>query len=134
MKERNAKLGIIFGSIGATIGGLLWIIITGIAIKSILFIVVPAILIVIFISAIIVLYNRYPALWLIIIGMLILCLTAVNFIFLNLVFTQIPDSLWGIDTGKNQYALIQLNIFLGIFSFSGLFCLIFGIFKKRLHK
>jgi hypothetical protein len=134
MKEKNAKLGIIFGSIGATIGGLLWIIIAGIAIKSILFIVVPAILIVIFISAIIVLYNRYPALWLIIIGILILCLTAANFIFLNLVFTQIPDSLWGIDTGKNQYALIQLNIFLGIFSFSGLFCLIFGIFKKRLHK
>ena len=134
MKERNAKLGIIFGSIGATVGGLLWIIIAGIAIKSILFIVIPAVLIVIFISATIVLYNRYPALWLIIIGMLILCLTAVNFIFLNLVFTQIPDSLWGIDTGKNQYALIQLNIFLGIFSFSGLFCLIFGIFKKRLHK
>jgi Ca2+/Na+ antiporter len=134
MKEKNAKLGIIFGSIGATIGGLLWIIIAGIAIKSILFIVVPAILIVIFISATIVLYNRYPALWLIIIGMLILCLTAVNFIFLNLVFTQIPDSLRDIDTGKNQYALIQSNIFLGIFSFSGLFCLIFGIFKKRLHK
>ena len=134
MKERNAKLGIIFGSIGATVGGLLWIIIAGIAIKSILFIVIPAVLIVIFISATIVLYNRYPALWLIIIGMLILCLTAANFIFLNLVFTQIPDSLWGIDTGKNQYALIQLNIFLGIFSFSGLFCLIFGIFKKRLHK
>lgn len=134
MKERNAKLGIIFGSIGATVGGLLWIIIAGIAIKSILFIVIPAVLIVIFISATIVLYNRYPALWLIIIGMLILCLTAANFIFLNLVFTQIPDSLRGIDTGKNQYALIQLNIFLGIFSFSGLFCLIFGIFKKRLHK
>ena len=134
MKERNAKLGIIFGSIGATVGGLLWIIIAGIAIKSILFIVIPAVLIVIFISATIVLYNRYPALWLIIIGMLILCITAANFIFLNLVFTQIPDSLWGIDTGKNQYALIQLNIFLGIFSFSGLFCLIFGIFKKRLHK
>ena len=134
MKERNAKLGIIFGSIGATVGGLLWIIIAGIAIKSILFIVIPAVLIVIFISATTVLYNRYPALWLIIIGMLILCLTAANFIFLNLVFTQIPDSLWGIDTGKNQYALIQLNIFLGIFSFSGLFCLIFGIFKKRLHK
>ena len=134
MKERNAKLGIIFGSIGAIVGGLLWIIIAGIAIKSILFIVIPAVLIVIFISATIVLYNRYPALWLIIIGMLILCLTAANFIFLNLLFTQIPDSLWGIDTGKNQYALIQLNIFLGIFSFWGLFCLIFGIFKKRLHK
>jgi len=134
MKERNAKLGIIFGSIGAIVGGLLWIIIAGIAIKSILFIVIPAVLIVIFISATIVLYNRYPALWLIIIGMLILCLTTANFIFLNLVFTQIPDSLGGIDTGKNQYTLIQLNIFLGIFSFSGLFCLIFGIFKKRLHK
>jgi len=134
MKERNAKLGIIFGSIGATVGGLLWIVIAGIAIKSILFIVIPAVLIMIFISATTVLYNRYPALWLIIIGMLILCLAAANFIFLNLVFTQIPDSLGGIDTGKNQYALIQLNIFLGIFSFSGLFCLIFGIFKKRLHK
>ena len=134
MKERNAKLGIIFGSIGAIVGGLLWIIIAGIAIKSILFIVIPAVLIVIFISATIVLYNRYPALWLIIIGILILCLTAANFIFLNLLFTQIPDSLWGIDTGKNQYALIQLNIFLGMFSFLGLSCLIFGIFKKRLHK
>jgi len=134
MKERNAKLGIIFGSIGATVGGLLWIVIAGIAIKSILFIVIPAVLIMIFISATTVLYNRYPALWLIIIGMLILCLATANFIFLNLVFTQIPDSLGGIDTGKNQYALIQLNIFLGIFSFSGLFCLIFGIFKKRLHK
>ena len=43
MSAKSKNLGIILGSIGAILGGLLWIIITGIVLKSVLFIAVPSI-------------------------------------------------------------------------------------------
>lgn len=134
MDNKYARLGIIFGAAGSIIGGLLWIIIAGVAISSPLFIIIPSMLAIIFFALVIIFYNKYPKYWLIILGVLILGLIFTNFIFLNILFKQIPESIWGIDTGRNQYSIMQLNIFLGIFSFWGLFCIILGVFKKKFKR
>jgi len=46
MLSKGQNLGIFLGSFGALLGGLLWIIITGIALKSIIFIIAPVLLVI----------------------------------------------------------------------------------------
>jgi hypothetical protein len=131
MNTRGKNLGIILGSAGAILGGLLWIIITGIVIKSALFIILPSIISVASILIVIKLYYAYPEKWLVILGSLILLLVIINVVFVNILYPKIPDFVGKIITGKNQMGLIQLNTFLAIFSFWGLFCIFVGIFKKK---
>ncbi|MBM3709515.1 MAG: hypothetical protein FJW61_03720 [Actinobacteria bacterium] len=131
MSIKGKDLGIILGSAGAIFGGLLWIIITGIVIKSALYIILPSIIAVAGILIVIKLYYMYPEKWLVILGSLLLLLVIINAVFLNLLYPKIPDFIGEISTGKNQMALLQINIFLAIFSFWGLFCIFVGIFKKK---
>ena len=44
---------------------------------------------------------------------------------------KIPDFVGEISTGKNQMGLLQLSLFLAVFSFWGLFCIFVGILKKK---
>ena len=69
--------------------------------------------------------------WLVSSGSLILFLGIINVIFVNILYSRIPAFIGEISTGKNQMGLIQLNTFLAIFSFWGLFCIFAGIFKKK---
>ena len=131
MNTRGKNLGIILGLGGAILGGLLWIIITGIIIKSAIFIILPSIIAVASILIVIKLYNMFPEKWLVILGSLILFLVIINVISVNILYPKIPDFVGEINTGKNQMGLIQLNTFLAIFSFWGLFCIFVGIFKKK---
>jgi len=131
MNIKGKNLGIILGSAGAVLGGLLWIIITGIVIKSALFIILPSIIAVASILIVIKLYYMYPEKWLVSLGSLILFLGIINVIFVNILYSRIPAFIGEISTGKNQMGLIQLNTFLAIFSFWGLFCIFAGIFKKK---
>ena len=131
MNSKNKNLGMLLGSVGAILGGLLWIVITGIVLKSILFITVPSILAVASILIVIKLYNMFPEKWYIILGLLILFLVIINLIFVNILYSKIPDFVGEISTGKNQMGLLQINIFLAIFSFWGLFCIFIRIFKKK---
>ena len=134
MSVKSKNLGIILGSIGAMLGGLLWIIITGIVLKSVLFIAVPSICAVASILIVLKLYNMFPEKWLIILGSLILFLVIINIVSVNILYSKIPDFVGGISTGKNQMGLLQINIFHAIFSFWGLFCIFIEIFKKKKSK
>lgn len=131
MNEKMKNLGIIIGSGGAIFGGILWIIIAGVVLKSALFIIIPSICAVASFLIVLKLYNMFPGKWLIILGGLILFLIMVNIIFVNALYPKIPDYVGEISTGKNQMGLIQLNLFLAMFSFWGLFCIFFGIFKQK---
>ena len=131
MNSKNKNLGMLLGSAGAILGGLLWIIITGIVLKSVLFITVPSILLVASILIVIKLYNMLPEKWYIILGATILFLVIINIIFVNILYSKIPDFVGEISTGKNQMGLLQINIFLAIFSFWGFFCIFLGVFKKK---
>ncbi len=131
MNLKGKDLGIILGSAGTVIGGLTWIIITGIVIKSTLIVTVTSILAVASILIIVKLYYMFPEKWLIILGSLILFLVIINIVFLNILYPKIPEFIGEISTGKSEVALIQINTFLAIFSVWGLFCIFIGIFKKK---
>jgi drug/metabolite transporter (DMT)-like permease len=131
MQLRGQNIGIFLGLLGAVLGGLLWIIITGIVLKSAIFIVIPAVLMILSIVIVYLCYKKYPGKWLLILGILIIFLVAVNFIFANILYQSIPDSVGGITTGKNEMSLLQVNIFLGIFAFWGIFCIIIGTIRKH---
>jgi len=131
MLSKGQNLGIFLGSFGALLGGLLWIIITGIALKSIIFMIIPVVLLIAGMAIVYLFYKKYPDRWLVILGALIIFLVVVNFIFANILYQMIPDYIGGISTGKDQMGPLQINIFLGIFAFWGIFCIILGVFKKR---
>ena len=131
MQSRGQNTGIFLGFFGAILGGLLWIIITGIVLKSMIFIIVPSALLIGSMVIVYLFYKKYPRKWLVILGALIIFLVAVNFIFANILYQSIPDYVGGISTGKNEMSLLQINIFLGMFAFWGLFCIIVGIFRKH---
>ena len=130
MLTKGQKLGIFLGLFGTMLGGFLWIIITGIVLKSMIFIIIPAVLLIASTVIVYLVYNKYPHKWLVILGALIIFLVIVNLIFINILYQRIPDYVGGITTGKNEMSLLQVNIFLGIFAFWGIFCLVLGIFKK----
>ncbi len=130
MPSKGQKLGIFLGLFGTILGGLLWIIITGIVLKSMIFIIIPAVLLIASTVIVYLIYNKYPHKWLVILGALIIFLVIINLIFINILYQRIPDYVGGITTGKNEMSLLQVNIFLGIFAFWGIFCLVLGIFKK----
>ncbi len=130
MPSKGQKLGIFLGLFGTMLGGFLWIIITGIVLKSMIFIIIPAVLLIASTVIVYLIYNKYPHKWLVILGALIIFLVIVNFIFINILYQRIPDYVGDISTGRNQMGLLPINIFLGIFSLWGIFCIVLGIFKK----
>jgi hypothetical protein len=131
MLPKGQNLGVFLGSLGAILGSLLWIIITGVVLKSMIFIIIPAVIMIAGMAVFYLFYKKYPQKWLVILGALIVFLVMVNLIFANILYQRIPDYIGGISTGKEQMGLLQVNIFLGVFAFWGIFCIIVGLIRKR---
>lgn len=131
MKSNKQKIGIAAGLIGAILGGLIWIIIVGIVLRSALFIAVPSIIAVASLVVFIKIYYMFPQRWLTILGALFLFLAIVNIIFINILYPIIPDYVGEISTGKNQMSLLQVYVFLAMFFVWGIFCILIDYFKKK---
>lgn len=129
--KQSEKTGIIGGTIGATIGGTAWLIIGGISMKSPLCILVPILWGLICIIAVLKLYNINPKRKFLIVGASLLWLVVLNFALGNILYDKIPDTLAGMSTGKEQFSLVKLNIFLGLMSLLGFYFLIKDILEKK---
>lgn len=128
---QSEKTGIIGGTIGATIGGIAWLVLLGIVIKSPFTIIIPIIWGLIGIIAVIKLYNGNPKRRFALVGLGLLWLVTLNFIFGNIMYDKIPDAFWGISTGKEQFSLVKLNILLGCLSLLGFYYLIKDIVERK---
>ena len=129
--SQSKRKHFIGGVIGGTIGGICWMIIAGIAIKSSLLIVLPIVWGLICIVGEVKLYNDYPERKFAIMGLGIFWLLILAFIVVNNIYDKIPETLWRITTGKNQLSLLKLNIFLGCFSLWGFYWIIKDIIQKK---
>ena len=121
------RFTIIMAVTGAVVGGLCWLVIMGIALKSWTCILIPVFLGAFCLYGVIKLYSRHPTRKFTIIGLAILWLVIINFISVNALYDSIPDTLGGISTGKNQISLNMLNLYLGIFSLAGFIFIIVDI-------
>ena len=108
------KTRIIVGSLGAIFGGILWIVIVGVILKSIFIITVPLALGILCFFTVSILASKYPKKYLSILGITILLVSEINFIFINLLFKKIPSQICNILTGKECFTVLQINIFLAI--------------------
>ncbi len=123
--------GIVVGTIGATVGSIGWLVIAGIAIKSWIFSLLPIILGLVCIISVIKLNNLHPERKFAIIGLTVLWLVILNFIFGNIVYERIPDTVWGIPTGKDMFNHLKLNVFLGLFSLWGFYSVAKDLLRKE---
>ena len=128
---QSQKTGVIGGTIGATIGFTAWLIIMGISIKSPLIILMPIIWGLICVVGVIKLYNINPSRKFAIVGIGLLWLVVLNFILGNILYDKIPDTLGSISTGKEQFSLVKINIFLGLMALLGFYFLIKDILEKK---
>ncbi|MFH1622678.1 MAG: hypothetical protein ABIA97_06130 [Candidatus Omnitrophota bacterium] len=131
-KMQSEKSGIIIGTIGATFGSIAWIVVSGIVIKSLLFILLPLFAGLVCIIMVIKLYKIHPERAFTIMGLAILWLVIVNFVFGNIIYDRIPDTLGGMSTNKNQFNLLRLNVFFGVFSMMGFWFIVKDILGKKL--
>lgn len=130
--EDPKKMGLIFGSFGTILGGVLWLVILGVVLKSLLLILVPFLLGIVCFILVVVLSNRYPEKYLAILGMVIVFITFINLLFVNLFFDKIPDTIGGITTGKAGFNIIQINLLLGAMLLIGFFLSLKDILKKKI--
>ena len=128
---QGEKAGLIGGAIGTTIGGTSWLIILGISMKSILLATVPVLWGLVGVIAVIKFYDINPERKFLIIGAGILWIVVLNFILGNILYDKIPDTLAGMSTGKDQFSLLQINIFLGLISLLGFYFILRDIFETR---
>ena len=129
--NQSEKTAVIWGIIGATLGGTLWIIIMGISMKSVPAILLPIIWGVVCVIGALKLYDINPTRKFAVMGAGILWLIILNFVFINLIYDKIPSVLGGISTGKEQISLAKINVFLGLISILGFFFLVKDIVKKQ---
>jgi len=130
MKHPQGK-GAFWGIVGATIGGIGWIIILGVVLRSPAIATIATALGVTTLFVALKLYQISPDRAFAIIGTVLLWLIIINLIFLNLLYETIPEKLGGLATGKDQISLITLNIQIGVFSIVGFFFLILDIIDTR---
>jgi len=57
-------------------------------------------------------------------------LAAVNFVFGNLIFDRIGDSLWGISTGKEAFSRLHLNLLLVAMALLGFYLVVQNRIKR----
>jgi len=130
MKHPQGK-GAFWGIVGATIGGIGWIIILGVVLRSPAIATIATALGVTTLFVALKLYQISPDRAFAIIGTVLLWLIIINLIFLNLLYETIPGKLGDLATGKDQISLITLNIQIGVFSIVGFFFLILDIIDTR---
>ena len=130
MAEKN-RFTIVIAAAGAVFGGLFWVVIMEIALRSWFHALIPVFLGGLCIFGVIKLYNRRPERKLAIIGLAILWLVVINFIFINVLYDSVPNILWGVSTGKNQISLYMLNLYMGIFSLAGFIFVIADILGRK---
>lgn len=112
-----------------TIGGLAWLLITGAVINAWWAI---GLILLIGIFSIVTSFryiDRYPGRERAILGTLMLWVIVVNFVFANAIYDRIPDYILGISSGKAQFSLLCINLFLGLLSFLG-----FGLVLKDISE
>ena len=125
------KTNYIGGIIGATIGGIAWLVCAGISIQSPLTAILPLILGIIGAFVEIKLYNNKPERKYALMGIGLLWLVIINFIFVNIIYDKLPNTFLGISTGKDTFNLTHLNISLGGISLLGFYFLIKDIIGKK---
>lgn len=110
--EKIFNAGAAVGIMGGALGSVIWLFITGLAIGSPFFMLVP--LLCGFLGGFLALFllTRRPERRNFIAGLCILWMTAVNFLFGNLVFDQIPPSVWGIPTHMGAFSRLHMNLLL----------------------
>ena len=128
--EQSKKMGLIGGSLGCILGGLLWIMILGISIKSYCITVVPVILAAFCILFVINFSRAYPERSTSIMGLVVLLVGSANMVFLNYYYDVIPSQIGGITTGKDSIPLPILNIAIAALLISGVFMVGKGGSKK----
>lgn len=128
--EHPQGKGAFWGIVGATIGGIGWIIILGIVLRSPAVVTISTALGVTTLFVSLKLYRIRPDRAFAVIGIVILWLIIINSIFLNVLFEMIPETLGFLTTGKSRFSLIMLNIQMGIFSIVGFFFLILDVINS----
>lgn len=129
--SQPTKPGIVGGSIGSAIGGTAWLIVIGIYIKSLPIVLITVVGAILCITGAIKLFSINPARKFSILGLLILWLVVLNFAMGNIIYDRIPDTIGGISTGKEQFSLVQFNIFLAMMSILGFFFIVKDILSKK---
>lgn len=124
------KIGLIGGAVGATVGGLSWLIILGIVLKSPLYTVLPILWGIVCIVAVVKLYAINPQRFCAIIGTAILWIMVLNIMLGNMLYESIPDTVGGMSTGKEQMSLLMINVFMALFLVPGFFLLVRDIVRK----
>jgi len=117
--DKGERMGFIMGTAGATLGALLWLVILGIVIRSILLIVLPVIFGLTCVVAAVKLYSMRPQKKLSIMGLAILWLIFWNSLLANFYYERIPQNVGTLTTGKNQFSLMHINIMLAVFFLAG---------------
>ncbi len=117
----NKKLGLIYGSLGAILGGILWITLLGIVLKSFFIISLSLLLAALSFATVLFFSKKYPNNDLSTFGILTLWLTSINLIFINTLYEEIPKNIGTLSTGKESLTLGEINFFLGVLFLTGLF-------------
>jgi hypothetical protein len=134
------KLAMISSLGGIIIGSISWIVVLGISLEFFPLIALALIfgLVCIFFSSRI--YKLYPERSLSIIGISLTWLLALNFFVINFFYELIPDTIWKdapeeyaqfFTTGKSQFGLLFINIWLLLFTLAGIILIIVDIVKMK---
>ncbi|MCM8784346.1 MAG: hypothetical protein NC818_06220 [Candidatus Omnitrophica bacterium] len=117
--QRGERIGIIAGAMGSSLGTMLWLVILGVLIKSVVLIILPLIVVLVSVTGVAKLYSMNPERKLSIIGILITWLIFWNVILLNYYYDKIPQSIGNITTAKSNIPLAEINCMLALFFIIG---------------
>ena len=117
--------------VGGTVGGFGWVVLFGIANRSLLMTGVPLIVGAICVTVGMRLFDARPQRQFAIAGLAELWIVLFDLLFVNLWYDKIPETLAGITTGKAQWSLLSLNLFLLVFSMLGFACVIKDILNSH---
>jgi len=130
---KSQKIGFFGGSVGATLGGIVWLFIVGIVHESNVLIVWPLILGILGLILAWKNIDNHPSKARATLGLLIFWLVIVNFIFGNIFYDQIPEIVGETSTGIEQFSRTRFNISFGLMSLMG-FLFILADINKRFDK
>ncbi|MCF7872864.1 MAG: hypothetical protein K9L80_01485 [Candidatus Omnitrophica bacterium] len=137
------KLAMIGSLGGIIIGSISWIVVLGFSLDFFPIVALALIfgLVCIFFSLRI--YKLYPERSLSIIGISLTWLLALNFFVINFFYELIPETIWKdapeeyaqfFTTGKSQFGLLFINIWLSLFTLAGIILIIVDIVKMKKNK